>query len=328
MAPGCSYAKFLKAYECSQTKVFFPYEWVNDLNKLDHPQLPPHEAFYSKLKGCNITEDEYAYCQRVWRGEGHKTFRDFVIWYNNLDVEPFLEAVEKMFAFYKQKHIDMFRSAISVPGLSLQHLFLTKPRDVYFSLIDSPNQDLFHNMKDNTVGGPSIIFQRYHKADKTRIRGGKLCKKVVGFDANALYLWSLMQKMPTGTFVRRQESKKFAPLRSHRYGIMATEWLDWEAKSTGVYIQHQFNYKEKTVGSRDVRVDGYCQETHTVYQFQGCFWHGHNCMLNRNEVNSVNHKTREVLMEETLKTSSYIRELGYDLVEMWECEWAGIQKTD
>ena len=49
LAPGFSYAKFLKAYECPQTKGFFPYEWMDSLDKLDHPSLPPHDAFYFRI---------------------------------------------------------------------------------------------------------------------------------------------------------------------------------------------------------------------------------------------------------------------------------------
>ncbi len=37
------------------------------------------------------------------------------------------------------------------------------------------------------------------KQIKTRIRNGdKLCKKIIGYDANALYLWAIAQEMPTG----------------------------------------------------------------------------------------------------------------------------------
>jgi len=50
------------------------------------------------------------------------------------------------------------------------------------------------------VGGPSIIFHRFHKVDETRIRGGKLCKKVLGYDANALYLWAISEVMPVGDY--------------------------------------------------------------------------------------------------------------------------------
>lgn len=45
MAPGFSYDQFLKAYECEQTKGFFPYEWIDGLDKLNEASLPPHEAF-------------------------------------------------------------------------------------------------------------------------------------------------------------------------------------------------------------------------------------------------------------------------------------------
>ena len=31
------------------------------------------------------------------------TLRDFLVWYNNMDVTPFLEAIEKTFAFYREK---------------------------------------------------------------------------------------------------------------------------------------------------------------------------------------------------------------------------------
>lgn len=41
LAPGYSYAKFLKAYDCVSTKGFFPYEWIDDLCKLDFRELHP-----------------------------------------------------------------------------------------------------------------------------------------------------------------------------------------------------------------------------------------------------------------------------------------------
>ena len=49
-----------------------------------------------------------------------QTFEDFLVWYNNLDVVPFLEAVEKMSQFWQERKIDMFKDGISVPGLTLK----------------------------------------------------------------------------------------------------------------------------------------------------------------------------------------------------------------
>ena len=109
LAPGSSYACFLKAYHVTEQKSFFPYEWFDDISKLKATSLPPHETFYSHLKGTNVSEEEYAYCQSVWRDHQMQTFRDFLIRYNNLDVRPFVEAVENFQHFYFEKGMDVFK---------------------------------------------------------------------------------------------------------------------------------------------------------------------------------------------------------------------------
>ncbi len=44
---------------------------------------------------------------------------------------------------------------------------------------DRKRANLFYLLKDSIVGGPSIIFNRYHEANKTKIRGlDKFCKKL------------------------------------------------------------------------------------------------------------------------------------------------------
>ena len=112
-----------------------------------------------------------------------QTFEEFLVWYNNLDVVPFIEAVEKMSQFWRERRIDMFIDGISVPGLTLKYLFSYLSPQTYFSLFDQANSDLYHLIKDNNTGGPSIIFHRYHEAGKTKIReaeegeAAKLCEK-------------------------------------------------------------------------------------------------------------------------------------------------------
>ncbi|TMW69387.1 hypothetical protein Poli38472_001543 [Pythium oligandrum] len=65
--------------------------------------------------------------------------------------------------------------------------------------IDEEEKDIYHKMKANIAGGPSIIFHRFAKRDETYIRvSNKLCKKIIGYDANALYLWALGNVMPCG----------------------------------------------------------------------------------------------------------------------------------
>src|SRR6218665_2346400 len=64
--------------------------------------------------------------------------------------------------------------------------------------IEEEQKYIYHMMKRNIAGGPSIIFTRYAERNKTRIRGLKKFKKVIGYDANALYLWCLGFDMPCG----------------------------------------------------------------------------------------------------------------------------------
>lgn len=41
--------------------------------------------------------------------------RDFLEWYNNQDLGPFVQAVRKLQAFYCERNIDIFKVAMSVP---------------------------------------------------------------------------------------------------------------------------------------------------------------------------------------------------------------------
>jgi len=206
LAPNYSYDAFIKAYKCKLEKGFFPYDYFNSYDKINNTELPPHEAFFNKLKNKNITDEEYNVCINAWKDNNMKTFKDFLEWYNNLDVLPFVEAIEKMKEFYKLKRLDIFKDGVSLPGLVLKYLI--KSTDSEFYLFDEEDKitkedrkrnNLFYLLKDSIVGGPSIIFNRYHEANKTYIRGlNKLCKKIIGYDANALYLWAIAQEMPTG----------------------------------------------------------------------------------------------------------------------------------
>ena len=80
-------------------------------------------------------------------------------------------------------------------------------------LIDKKNKKVFYKIKGNIVGGPSIVYHRYHEKGLTKINRvhynkeekewfynteGKSVDRIVGFDANALYLYCLGQEMLCG----------------------------------------------------------------------------------------------------------------------------------
>ena len=62
---------------------------------------------------------------------------------------------------------------------------------------------IYKLLKTGMVGGPSIIFMRYAETEKTKIRSHKYkfaknCLRIVGYDANSLYLFAAGQEMPCG----------------------------------------------------------------------------------------------------------------------------------
>jgi hypothetical protein len=90
-----------------------------------------------------------------------------------------------MKTFYKATRLDLFKDGVSLPGLVLKHLMKSTDADLYlFDEKDKITQEerkrnnLYYSLKDSIVGGPSIIFNRYHEAYKTYIRNGdKICKR-------------------------------------------------------------------------------------------------------------------------------------------------------
>ena len=214
LGPGISYAKWVEAYDCKATKSWLPYEWFDSAEKLDYPGLPDYLHWYSKLKNEYVlTRKEWEECQRLFKEKGMKTFKDWLKYYNNLDVAPGLEALQKMKNFYIGKGIDIMKDAVSIPGVSLHYLLkgaIERKAELY-----APSKEAYEMLKEAVVGGPSLVFTRYHEAGKTRIRShqypvpknekkaraagaAKLCQNILGYDANALYLSTMLREMPCG----------------------------------------------------------------------------------------------------------------------------------
>ena len=262
-----------------------------------------------------------------------------LIWYQLLDVKPFMEALQKGSDTYSENFgLDMFKDGLSVPGLSMKYLFSTVSKPTFFSLISDEDRDLHETFRKQIVGGPSIVFHRYHEKGETQIRGipNKDVEQILGLDANALYLYSLSQAMPTGGYTRfkKVEGKdKFIPKMKSLWNQMEEEWLQYRAYTDNVDIQSRMSGKQAVFehGNQQFLVDGYCAENNTVYEFHGCWWHGHKeCKPHKH---TGPHPTREgytfeQLFEETEERSRILRdELGLNVEEIFECQWTKMKRS-
>ena len=60
----------------------------------------------------------------------------------------------------------MLKSSISLPGLAVRWLFTeldAQAKNHPVTLLDEKNKDLYELVRQNLVGGPSIIFHRHHE---------------------------------------------------------------------------------------------------------------------------------------------------------------------
>ena len=137
------------------------------------------------------------------------SFKDFLRWYNDKDVVPTLEAMQKMIAFYHDKDVDTLKlgCTLTKPG---QNLSIYSCKIYPFTGGDN---DLLEKIREDA--GPSIVFTRKAIIDETFIRKStKLCKSIVGVDANQVYPYTMCQPMPTGFYTRwdlGSETGRFTP---------------------------------------------------------------------------------------------------------------------
>jgi len=129
---------------------------------------------------------------------------------------------------------------------------------------------------------------------------------------------------------RRQkalEQLTYEDLKAH--DLMARAYPDHPHPSQLHYVQHVGNAGEYHVPGTTFTVDGFHHETNTVYEFHGCFWHGcPKCYPVRNEKHlRLCKRTMHDVYEKTQNKMRQLHILGYNVIEMWECEWARLKQT-
>ena len=352
---------FLKAYKTAETKGFFPYEWFDCPQKMDNSELPPYDAFFSKLRNVNPLEKDYSDYQKllssglkseqalskmklskpppsgeenyqylldIWNQENMCTFKDFLRWYNNKDVVPTLEAMEKMLAFYHKKGIDMLKLGCTLPNLA--NICLHKSTSAKFYPFTESDKDLLQKIREDMVGGPSIVFTRKAVVDETFIRNSEnVCKSIVGIDASQLYPYSMCQPMPTGLYTRWEydtESNRFKPQQNKTRSFENMVMSYFQRQRPDCKIESFY-----TTGTQKkidcFKVDGFCAHCNTVFEAMGCFYHYCSCQEARPALTDEDIERGNKKREMDQMRKQYIKEKGYNIVEMWECEWWNLYKT-
>jgi G:T-mismatch repair DNA endonuclease (very short patch repair protein) len=132
------------------------------------------------------------------------------------------------------------------------------------------------------------------------------------------------EAVPSFKYLRDCISKKL-DIQKNRKGCSkaACMFLDILSTSINTYIRHQLNNEDgeyKITGTQK-RADGYIERyksfQNIIVEYHGCYWHGcKKCHPNK----MIRSRSSEDLYNKTSERTRFLREIGYIVVEVWECE--------
>ena len=352
----------LKACKTKVTKRFFLYEKFDCPEKLNMKELPCYDSFFSVLRISNPFEkdyndfqnlvnsgltteqavtmlsmdripptcaENYLFLQSVWEINNMENFSDFLKCYNNKDVVPTLDAMQKLIEIYHNKGIDMPKLGCTL--LKLAHTCLHKSTDSKFYPFRESAKELLEKIREDMVGGPSIVFTRKAVMDEIFIRKStNLCQSIVGIDASQLYPYSMWQPMPTWLYTRARgeyysEIKRFKAHQKKSRSFENIVLSYFQRSCPDCKIESDVTtVKQKKIDC--FRVDGICYHCNTVFEAMECYYHYCPCQRARPSLTDTDIEKGVKKRQQDKKRRVYIQQKAYQIVEMREYEWWSLLK--
>ena len=181
-------------------KGFYPYEYMNSLKRFKENKIPPKEAFYSRLTGEGISDEDYEHVKKVWKVFGMKTLQDYHDLYNVTDVLLLADVFENFRNVCKENYKLDPAHYFTAPGLAWDACL--KITDVELELLS--DIDMLLMIEKGIRGGVSMISNRHAKANN-KYMGESFIDTMISIyimylDANNLYGWAMSKPLPTHGF--------------------------------------------------------------------------------------------------------------------------------
>lgn len=119
-----------------------------------------------------------------------------------------------------------------------------------------------------------------------------------------------------GTYFKKYNIK----VNPYGFSYKAIQWLEAIMKEQNIFIQHARNIGEYKIPNTKITVDGFCPKTNTVYEFYGDLYHGNPQKYQSNN-KTFFYKTAGELYQRTIERENMIKEMGYNLIVIWEKDW-------
>ena len=194
--------RFYKGEKLSlvKRKGFYPYEYMNSLKRFKENKIPPKEAFYSRLIGEGISDEDYEHVKKVWKVFGMKTLQDYHDLYNVTDVLLLADVFENFRNVCMENYKLDPAHYFTAPGLAWDACL--KITDVELELLS--DIDMLLMIEKGIRGGVSMISNRHAKANN-KYMGESFIDTMIStyimyLDANNLYGWAMSKPLPTHGF--------------------------------------------------------------------------------------------------------------------------------
>jgi len=345
----CSYDQFVSVWGCPGSKSIWPYSYYQSVEEIKAAKtFPPRAAFESKLRGNKKPEMQIyiaaktEFYRRKLLPKAHPdkitSMYGFLKFYNKMDVQPLVIALENCFnAYFKYFGVNAI-TAMSLPSLAQEAMFKNYAPDapLIYSFAEA-NRDINKLFRASVFGGMVNAYRRhvctYDRDDIPKAAryadNGDPFTSIISLDFTSMYLTCQKQDMPTspGIYWQREKRKFRKNIMCSGHSFKAQQWLSYmqaidpyldNKDGSRTKIQTKYFRGEVNIWSSRTRrnswpVDGYAKTDHgiKIYEFQGERWHSACPHCNPYGCDSKWWTKKEDILRQ-----------GYKLEVIWECQFA------
>ena len=186
-------------FELMIKKGIYPYDYIDNYNRLYETKLPSKESFYSHLYDSNCSDEDYEQAQIVWNKFNCKTMLEYHNLYLITDVLLLADIWENFRAVcYKNYKLDC-EYYYTAPSLSFDAML--KFTEIELELLT--DLEMFEFVESGIRGGISQISHRHAIANNKYMAEYDKTKEdsyIVYLDANNLYGGAMCEFLPYKNF--------------------------------------------------------------------------------------------------------------------------------
>ncbi|XP_066901595.1 uncharacterized protein [Halyomorpha halys] len=180
-------------------KGVFPYDYIDDVEKLNETELPPIEAFYNKLCNADISVEDYTHAQNIWKHFKCQSLGDYADVYVKTDVLLLCDVFESFRNVMMNTHELDPAHYFTVPGLTFDAIL--KYTKMNIELLQ--DYDMILMIEHGIRGGLCQVSHRYVEANNkymSTLNSNKELSYIIYLDANNLYGQAMSMYLPYGGF--------------------------------------------------------------------------------------------------------------------------------